>query len=130
MTLHCLGTGHRSISLVCVGRPSSTPGTARASRVRRRRRSWPEFDAAAKGKVLVLGVDSEAYPNPALDFAHKYDLHFAMLTDQHSDFTVGNFPSTYFLDAAGNLVGKPLSPIASLQQLEDEVRTRLGVTVS
>ena len=88
-----------------------------------------KFQVEAAGKVLMLGVDSETYPNFGLKFAHDYGLHFAMLTDQHTDFVVGHFPSTYFLDAAGKVVGAPLSPIASLQELKDAVRTRLGVVI-
>ncbi|BEP12868.1 TlpA disulfide reductase family protein [Acidothermaceae bacterium B102] len=129
VTLHCLGDGP-SVDLAGVRGPaivnawySNCPPCKTEAPI------LAKFQTAAQGKVLLLGVDSEAYPDPGLTFAYDYGLHFAMLTDQHSDFVVGHFPSTYFVDAAGKVVGAPLSPIDSLQQLKDAVRTRLGVTI-
>jgi thiol-disulfide isomerase/thioredoxin len=130
VTLHCLGDGPavhvaglRGPAVVNVWFSNCLPCQKEAPIL-------AKFAAEAGSKVLMLGVDSESYPNSGLDFVDQYNLHFAMLTDQHSDFVVKNFPSTYFLDAAGHLVGQPLSPITSLQQLEAAVRSRLGVTVS
>jgi cytochrome c biogenesis protein CcmG/thiol:disulfide interchange protein DsbE len=130
VTLHCIGPGPkvdlaglRGPAIVNAWYSACGPCKDEAPILAR-------FAAKAGSKVLIVGVDSESKPDFGLEFIHDNNLHFPMLTDQHSDFAVGNFPSTYFLDAQGNLVGAPLSPIASLQQLEDEVRTRLGVTVS
>ena len=129
VTLHCLGNGPsvnlshlRGPAIVNAWYSACVPCQDEAGIL-------AKFAAEAGSKVLMLGVDSEAYPNPGLEFVSSNNLHFAMLTDQHTNFVVGHFPSTYFLDAAGNLVGQPLSPIGSLQQLKDAVRTRLGVTV-
>lgn len=134
VTLSCLGNGPkvdlaglRGPAIVNVWYSACPPCQAEAGYLAR-------FQAADHGKVLMVGVDSEAYPDPGLNWVASNNLHFAQLTDQHSDLSskvpVRTFPSTYFLDAAGHLVGQPLSPVTSLRQLEDAVRTRLGVTVS
>lgn len=129
VTLHCMGAGP-SVDLAGLRGPAVVNAWYSAcSPCATEAPILAKFDAEAKGKVLVVGVDSETNPDFGLKFIHDYGLHFAMLTDQHTDFVVGHFPSTYFLDAAGKVVGAPLSPIASLQQLKDAVRTRLGVTV-
>lgn len=129
VTLHCLGTGP-SVNLAHLRGPAIINAWYSACQpCQKEAPILAQFAAKAGGKVLILGVDSEAYPNPGLTFAHDNNLHFAMLTDQHSDFVVGHFPSTYFIDAAGKVVGQALSPIANMQQLEDAVRTRLGVTI-
>jgi cytochrome c biogenesis protein CcmG, thiol:disulfide interchange protein DsbE len=130
VTLHCMGDGP-SVDLAGLRGPAIVNAWYSACQpCKAEAPILAKFETEAGGKVLMLGVDSEAYPDPGLDFAYNENLHFAMLTDQHTDFVVPHFPSTYFLDAAGHLVGQPLSPIMSLQQLKDAVRTRLGVTVS
>ena len=113
VTLHCLGHGP-SVDLAGLRGPAIVNAwySCVRARARRRRRSWRGSRPRPRVKVLLLGVDSEPYPDPGLTFVYQYNLHFAMLTDQHTNFVVGHFPSTYFLDAAGKVVGAPLSPIA------------------
>lgn len=94
-----------------------------------------QFAATAKGKVLVLGIDSEPYPDPALQFEHDRNLHYPSVSDQHADvgpkMKVGYFPTTYFLDSAGHLAGKPfVAAFSSSSQIAQEVKAHLGVSVS
>jgi thiol-disulfide isomerase/thioredoxin len=94
-----------------------------------------EFAASAKGKVTVLGIDSEPYPDPALHFEADRGLHYPSVSDQHlvmgAKLKVGYFPTTYFLDAAGHLAGKPfVAAFASSAQVAQEVKAHLGVSVS
>jgi len=130
VTLHCIGNGPK-VDLAGLRGPAIVNAWYSACQPCQKEAGFlAQFAAKAGSKVLIVGVDSETDPNSGLDFIYRKNLHFPMLSDQHTDFVVGHFPSTYFLDAAGNVVGPPLSPIESLQQLEDTVRTRLGVTVS
>jgi cytochrome c biogenesis protein CcmG, thiol:disulfide interchange protein DsbE len=135
LTLHCLGSGPsvdlaglRGPALVNTWYSSCEPCQNEAHLLN-------DFAAKAGTKVLLLGVDSEAYPDPALQFAINQNVRFASVTDQHSDFQakagVTAYPTTYFVDAAGHVVGKPMAgPFTSLVQIEALVRSRLGVTVS
>lgn len=92
-----------------------------------------QFRTAAAGKVSVIGIDSEPYPNPGLQFEIDHRLRYASLSDQHDQarpkLGVVGFPSTYFLDAAGHLVGSPHGPFYSLAEVEDAVKAHLGITV-
>lgn len=134
ITLHCLD-GKSKVDLAGLRGPaivnfwySSCPPCSDEARY------LGQFAAAAEGKVLVLGVDSEPYPDPALRFASDRGLHYPSVSDQHADvgpkLKVGYFPTTYFLDAAGHLVGKPfVAAFSSAAQVAQQVKAHLGVSV-
>jgi cytochrome c biogenesis protein CcmG, thiol:disulfide interchange protein DsbE len=93
-----------------------------------------QFRTAAAGKVAVIGIDTEPYPNPGLQFEIKQNVHYASLSDQHdqarSKLKVVGFPTTYFVDAAGHLVGSPHGPFYSLSEVKAAVKAHLGIAVS
>lgn len=135
LTLHCLGDGPavhlaglRGPAIINTWYSNCQPCQEEAPIL-------AQFAARAGSKVLMLGVDNESDPDKGLEFVRDHNLHFAMLTDQHSDFQgkigVRGYPTTYFLDAAGTLVGPAqIGQFTSLAQMESVVRARLGVTVS
>lgn len=93
-----------------------------------------QFDAAAKGRVAVLGVDAEPYPNDGLDFAISYRLSYPSVSDQHLEaqtkLGVQGFPSTYFVDAAGHLVGPPqIGPFLTYAALVAAVKSHFDISV-
>jgi cytochrome c biogenesis protein CcmG, thiol:disulfide interchange protein DsbE len=93
-----------------------------------------QFRDLAQDKVLVLGVDAEPQPNAGLTFDSDHGLHYASVSDQHLDVAaklkMAGYPMSYFLDAAGELVGKPqILPFASVAQVKAAVKSHLGITV-
>jgi thiol-disulfide isomerase/thioredoxin len=92
------------------------------------------FRRAAKGSVAVLGIDTDLHPDDGLKFAISAPVHYASVVDEHSDvppkLAVIGYPSTYFLDAAGHLVGPPHPGLfKSAAELRAAVKARLGITV-
>ncbi len=135
ITLHCLdgnGTvdlaGVRGPALINVWASNCEPCIKEAPAVE-------QFRKDAKGKVLVLGIDSEPSPDAGLSFARKVGLHYASVIDEHTDINgklkLIGYPTTYFVDAAGHLVGPAQAgAFASLAAIKASVKTHLGVTVS
>src|SRR4051794_3552150 len=85
LTLHCLdgnGTvnlaGVRGPALINVWASNCGPCIKEAP-------SIDQFRKAAKGKVLVLGIDADVYPDDGLSFARKIGLHYPSVIDEHTD---------------------------------------------
>jgi cytochrome c biogenesis protein CcmG/thiol:disulfide interchange protein DsbE len=93
-----------------------------------------QFRTAAKGKVQVLGIDVEPYPDNGLQFAYDHNLHYPSVIDEHdtvrSKLKFTTYPTSYFLDATGHLVGNPqIQPFGSAADIKAAVKAHLGVTV-
>jgi thiol-disulfide isomerase/thioredoxin len=134
ITLHCLdgnGTvdlaGVRGPALINVWASNCGPCIKEAPAIER-------FREAAKGKVLVLGIDSEPFPDDGLSFARKVGLHYASVIDEHTDVNgklkLVGYPTSYFLDAAGHLIGPAQSgAFGSIAAIKAAVKAHLGVSV-
>jgi cytochrome c biogenesis protein CcmG/thiol:disulfide interchange protein DsbE len=134
LTLHCLdntGTvdlaGLKGPALINVWYSTCSPCKIEAPAIE-------AFRAAAKGKVLVLGIDVEPYPDHGMQFVNDVHLHYASVIDEHdtvrSKLGFATYPTSYFLDATGQLVGNPqVDPFTSEAEVAAAVKAHLGVSV-
>jgi cytochrome c biogenesis protein CcmG/thiol:disulfide interchange protein DsbE len=134
LTLHCLD-GSTTVDLAGLKGPmlinvwSSTCGPCKDEAP-----AVDKFRLAATGKVAVLGIDSDPYPDDGLNFAVKVGLHYPSLSDQHNDtpgkLKYATLPASYFLDATGHLVGPTqIAAFASVDEIKAAVKAHLGITV-
>jgi thiol-disulfide isomerase/thioredoxin len=91
---------------------------------------------AAKGKVRLLGVDTEDDPKSALDFASRVSppMHYPQVVDKNKKLLIAlnipsNVPTTVFVDASGRVVHLSLGAFTSATTLRADIRRYLGVTV-
>jgi cytochrome c biogenesis protein CcmG/thiol:disulfide interchange protein DsbE len=134
LTLHCLDgkttvdlAGVKGPALINVWYSTCPPCKKEAPYVE-------QFRTAAKGKVQVLGIDVEPYPDGGLTFAYNLGLKYPSVIDEHdtvrSKLKFATYPTSYFLDATGHLVGKPqIQPFGSVAEIKAAVKAHLGVTV-
>jgi cytochrome c biogenesis protein CcmG/thiol:disulfide interchange protein DsbE len=134
LTLHCLdgsGTvdlaGLKGPALINLWYSTCPPCKKEAPYVE-------QFRTTAKGKVQVLGIDVEPYPDNGLQFAYDLHLHYPSVIDEHdtvrSKLKFATYPTSYFLDATGHLVGTPqIQPFGSVAEIKAAVKAHLGVTV-
>jgi cytochrome c biogenesis protein CcmG/thiol:disulfide interchange protein DsbE len=134
LTLHCLddsGTvdlaGLKGPAVINVWSSSCLPCRTESPALERYRK-------AAKGRVLVLGIDIDPYPDDGLTFARNQGLHYPSVVDEHlqvqGKLKVATLPMSFFLDAEGHLVGNPqIQPFGSESEVAAAVKAHLGVTV-
>jgi thiol-disulfide isomerase/thioredoxin len=88
------------------------------------------FRAKAGQKVALVGVDTEDDPRLALLFARDMKQHWAAVRDDDGRFLRHYGPGpplTLFLDASGAVRFVHRGAFTSLPQLEQAVRSTLGV---
>lgn len=135
LTLHCLD-GRSTVDLAGIKGPAviniwySTCPPCKAESP-----YLEQFRAAANGRVQVLGIDVEPYPDDGLRFVNNQHLHYASVIDEHetvrAKLKFQAYPTSYFLDATGHLVGNPqVVPFTSEAEVAAAVKAHLGVSVS
>lgn len=91
-----------------------------------------DFAARAKGRVDVVGIDTEDDPKAALTFAAQYGMRYPSLVDDNKvvlrKYGAGP-PVTLLLDSAGRIRYSQRGQVHSLAELEELVATHLGVRV-
>lgn len=134
VTLPCLGGG-KSVAL-----RSAPPGVPTLVNVWA---AWcrpcvaevPElvaFADKAKGRIAVVGVDTEDDPKDALTFAAQHGMRYPSLVDddKHVLLTVASGPPvTLLLDASGHIVASRHGQFHSLAEVEKFVASHLGITL-
>jgi thiol-disulfide isomerase/thioredoxin len=91
-----------------------------------------DFAARAKGKVAIVGVDTEDEPRLALLFAKDVGQSWAAVQDDDGTLLrhyASGPPITLFVDATGKVVYVHRGPFKDLAGLTAEVTRRLGVVV-
>lgn len=96
------------------------------------REEMPHLETFSKkyaGRVRVLGVDYlDSLPALALGFAKKVGATYPMVSDLSDNIRTPGLPTTILVDAQGRIVFKRAFPVRSVSQLEQLVRTHLGVS--
>ena len=86
---------------------------------------------AAKGRLHVLGVDTEDDHASALDFAAHVGMKYPSVVDDNGAFLRGlghnATPMTLFVDATGAVVHTKLGPFKNLADIKSQVQQYLGV---
>ena len=91
-----------------------------------------DFATRAKGKVAIVGVDTEDEPRLALLFAKDVGQSWAAVQDDDGKLLrhyASGPPITLFVDAAGKVVSVHRGPFKDLAALTAEVTKRLGVAL-
>lgn len=134
LTLHCLddsGTvdlaGIKGPAVINVWSSSCLPCRTESPHLE-------SYRKAAKGTVLVLGIDIDPYPDDGLRFASNQGLHYPSVVDEHvqvqGKLKVATLPMSFFLDAAGHLVGNPqIQPFGSEAEIAAAVKSHLGISL-
>jgi thiol-disulfide isomerase/thioredoxin len=95
------------------------------------RKELPEYEAFSRkyaGKVDVVGIDfQETRPDAALRLAEETGLTFPLYGDPDGRMRAIGLPKLILLDADGKVAHEAYLKITSVGQLEDLVRTHLGV---
>lgn len=128
VTLPCLGGG-RDVDLARLKGPlvinlwAQWCGPCRAE--------LPHYQAFSKkyaGRVAVLGVDwNDTQPEQALRLAKETGVTYPLLADTEPAIRGQVLPRVLLIDAEGDIVHDEAVVIRSTAQLEDMVRTHLGV---
>jgi thiol-disulfide isomerase/thioredoxin len=90
------------------------------------------FHERARGKVALLGVDTEDEARLALLFAKDVGQHWAAVQDEEGTFLrhyAPGPPATLFVDRAGKVVFVHRGAFTSLSDLVTQVQKHLGVAV-
>jgi hypothetical protein len=90
------------------------------------------FMARAKGRVALLGVDTEDEPRLALRFAKDLGQHWPAVVDDDGRLlrhSASGPPGTLFVDRTGAVVFVHRGPFTSLGQVVTDVQRHLGVAV-
>jgi thiol-disulfide isomerase/thioredoxin len=85
------------------------------------------------GRVAVLGVNYLDLEEPALLAAPEFGLHYPSLFDPDGllgeTFHIPGLPTTYFVDAAGTVVGQKSGAFDSADELREAIQRELGVAL-
>jgi thiol-disulfide isomerase/thioredoxin len=134
LVLPCLGGGP---AVTLDGPPSGVPTLVNVygswcSPCQREMPVLVAFAARAKGRVALLGVDTEDEPRLALLFAKDLGQHWPAVVDDDGALLrhyASGPPVTLFVDPAGTIAFVHRGPFASLAALTADVQRHLGVTV-
>jgi thiol-disulfide isomerase/thioredoxin len=93
-----------------------------------------EVAAANDSKLMIIGIDYEdPRPELAIEFAQLSAWSFPQLVDQEKALAgplqITGPPQTFFVGADGIIAYRHLGPFASADQIRDQVRKYLGVTL-
>jgi thiol-disulfide isomerase/thioredoxin len=133
LVLNCLGAGPRVHLRGLVGTPTLV--NVWGSWCGPCQREVPVLEsiyAAARGRLRIVGVDTEDAHASALDFAAHVGMKYPSVVDDEGSFirTVGRnaTPMTLFVDASGHVVHTRYGPFHSAAEITADVRQYLGVT--
>ncbi len=93
-----------------------------------------EVAASNESNLMIIGIDYEdPRPELAIEFAQLSAWTFPQLVDQEKALAgplqITGPPQTFFVRADGTIAYRHLGPFASADQIRDQVRKYLGVTL-